>query len=141
VLGEVWRRMQWVCYAYCLMTNHYHLVVETQAGNLSKGMRQVNGVYTQRFNRGSRTRGLFLSRRLRPFWLSETFISWHWCGTWYSIQCGLIWSRVRRTGRGAAIALQSGRNQHRLENIGVHGHELLVDAISRVARDSPSFNF
>jgi putative transposase len=43
--------MQWVCYAYCLMTNHYHLVVETPAGNLSKGMRHVNGVYTQRFNR------------------------------------------------------------------------------------------
>jgi len=52
VLGEVCRRMQWVCYAYCLIPNHYHLVVETQAGHLSKGMRQVNGVYTQRFNRG-----------------------------------------------------------------------------------------
>lgn len=50
-LGKVCRRMQWVCYTYCLMTNHYHLVVETPAGNLSKGMRQVNGVYTQRFNR------------------------------------------------------------------------------------------
>lgn len=50
-LGEVCSRMQWVCYAYCLMTNHYHIVVETQASNLSKGMRHVNGVYTQRFNR------------------------------------------------------------------------------------------
>jgi len=38
------------------MTNHYHLVVETLVGNLSKGMRQVNGVYTQRFNR-RHTRG------------------------------------------------------------------------------------
>ena len=35
VLGEVCSRMQWVCYAYCLMTNHYHLVVKTPAGNLS----------------------------------------------------------------------------------------------------------
>ena len=51
VLEEVCSRMQWVCYAYCLMTNHYHLVVETPAGNLSKGMRHVNGVYTQRFHR------------------------------------------------------------------------------------------
>jgi REP element-mobilizing transposase RayT len=33
------------------MTNHYHLVVETPDGNLSKGMRHLNGVYTQRFNR------------------------------------------------------------------------------------------
>jgi DNA-directed RNA polymerase specialized sigma24 family protein len=33
------------------MTNHYHLVIETPDGNLSKGMRQLNGVYTQRSNR------------------------------------------------------------------------------------------
>jgi putative transposase len=51
VLMEVCSRMQWMCYDYCLMTNHYHIVVETQAGNLSKGMRHMNGVYTQRFNR------------------------------------------------------------------------------------------
>jgi REP-associated tyrosine transposase len=50
-LGAVCRRMQGECYAYCLMTNHYHLVVETLVGNLSQGMRQVNGVYTQCFNR------------------------------------------------------------------------------------------
>jgi putative transposase len=78
VLGEVCQRRQWVCYAYCLMTNHYRLVVETQVGNLSKGMRQVNGVYTQRFNRCHGRVGYGLSRRLRPFWLSETFISWYW---------------------------------------------------------------
>lgn len=33
------------------MTNHYHIVIETVEGNLSQGMRQLNGVYTQRFNR------------------------------------------------------------------------------------------
>jgi hypothetical protein len=33
------------------MTNHYHLLVETPDGNLSKGMRQLNGVFTQQFNR------------------------------------------------------------------------------------------
>jgi REP element-mobilizing transposase RayT len=33
------------------MTNHYHLLIETPDGNLAKGMRQFNGVYTQRFNR------------------------------------------------------------------------------------------
>ena len=37
IVGEVCSRMQWVCYAYCLMTNHYHLVVETPLGNLAKG--------------------------------------------------------------------------------------------------------
>lgn len=50
-LAEVCKRFNWVCHAYCQMTNHYHVVVETPQANLSKGMRQLNGVYTQRFNR------------------------------------------------------------------------------------------
>ncbi len=50
-LGEVVGRCGWRCHAYCLMTNHYHLVVETPRANLSAGMRHVNGLYTQRFNR------------------------------------------------------------------------------------------
>ena len=37
--------------AYCLMPNHYHLLIQTPDGNLSRFMRHVNGVYTQRFNR------------------------------------------------------------------------------------------
>lgn len=51
VLAEVAKRYNWVCHAYCLMPNHYHLVVETVEGNLSKGMQQLNGVYTQGSNR------------------------------------------------------------------------------------------
>ena len=51
VFEDVIRRMNWKCSAYCLMENHYHLLVETPDGNLSRGMRQLNGVYTQRFNR------------------------------------------------------------------------------------------
>ncbi|RBP49921.1 transposase [Arenicella xantha] len=50
VLGSVCERYNWVCHAYCLMSNHYHLLIETPDGNLSKGMRQLNGVYTQTFN-------------------------------------------------------------------------------------------
>lgn len=51
VLSEVVRDFNWAVHAYCLMDNHYHLLIETPDGNLSKGMRQLNGVYTQRFNR------------------------------------------------------------------------------------------
>jgi len=51
VLGEVCRRFNWRCHAWCQMTNHYHLVVETPDANLSRGMRQLNGVYTQYVNR------------------------------------------------------------------------------------------
>ena len=51
LFGEVCERFNWRCHAYCQMTNHYHAVVETPEANLSKGMRQLNCVYTQRFNR------------------------------------------------------------------------------------------
>ncbi|MGD9582553.1 MAG: transposase [Lysobacterales bacterium] len=51
LLGEVIGDFNWRCHAYCLMGNHYHLVVETPDGNLSKGMRQLNGVFTQASNR------------------------------------------------------------------------------------------
>ncbi len=51
ILGEVVKGWNWLCYAYCLMSNHYHLLVQTPDGNLAKGMRQLNGVYTQRSNR------------------------------------------------------------------------------------------
>ena len=44
-------RYHWLCYAYCLLDNHYHLLIETPKANLSLGMRQLNGVYTQGFNR------------------------------------------------------------------------------------------
>jgi REP element-mobilizing transposase RayT len=51
VLSLVCDRFNWVIHAFCQMTNHYHVVVETVEGNLSAGMRQLNGLYTQRFNR------------------------------------------------------------------------------------------
>ena len=51
IFGGVCERFNWRCHAWCLMDNHYHVVVETIEGNLSKGMRQLNGVYTQAYNR------------------------------------------------------------------------------------------
>ncbi|MFC1814455.1 transposase [Thermodesulfobacteriota bacterium] len=37
--------------AYCLMSNHYHLLVQTPLANISRAMRHLNGVYTQRYNK------------------------------------------------------------------------------------------
>ena len=51
ILGDVVARFRWQCHAYCLMGNHYHLMIETPEGNLTKGMRQLNGVFTQWSNR------------------------------------------------------------------------------------------
>jgi REP element-mobilizing transposase RayT len=62
-LSQVDKRYNWLCHAYCLMNNHYHLIIETPDGNLSAGMRQLNGVYTQAFNkRHNRVGHLFQGR-------------------------------------------------------------------------------
>src|SRR3990170_3925146 len=62
-LRRVNQRYHWLCHAYCLMYNHYHLLIETPDGNLSIGMRQLNGVYTQAFNkRQGRAGHLFQGR-------------------------------------------------------------------------------
>ncbi len=51
ILSKTNGRFNWLCHAHCLMNNHYHLIIETPDGNLSKGMRQLNGIYTQAYNR------------------------------------------------------------------------------------------
>ena len=50
-LGFVTERMNVLCHSYCLMGNHYHLLLETPDGNISLVIRQLNGVYAQAFNR------------------------------------------------------------------------------------------
>lgn len=64
-LGEIVTRLNWLCHAYCLMDNHYHLLIETPEGNLSRGMRQLNGVYTQRFNRRHKRVGHLFQGRFK----------------------------------------------------------------------------
>lgn len=51
LLEEIAAPLDWRCYAYCLMTNHYHLVLETPYPNLSDGMQAFAARYTQAFNR------------------------------------------------------------------------------------------
>jgi putative transposase len=51
LLSRTCERHNWLCHSYCLMSNHYHLLIETNAATLSKGMKYLNGVYTQQYNR------------------------------------------------------------------------------------------
>jgi len=51
LLREEIEQQRWLCYAWCLMDNHYHFLIETPEANLSRGMQRLNGRYTQRFNR------------------------------------------------------------------------------------------
>ena len=57
VLAQCCERFNWAIHAWCQMSNHYHLIVETVEGKLSAGMRQLNGVYTQSVNRRHRRVG------------------------------------------------------------------------------------
>ena len=52
ILARVRERCEWNCLSYCLMGNHYHLVVRTPVPNLPDGMRELGSSYAQRFNRG-----------------------------------------------------------------------------------------
>ncbi len=51
VLGHVRERFNWFVHAFRQMGNYYHILIETPYGNLSRGMRHLNGVYTQRSTR------------------------------------------------------------------------------------------
>lgn len=57
ILAHCCERFHWAIHAWCQMSNHYHLIVETAEANLSAGMRQLNGVYTQSVNRRHRRVG------------------------------------------------------------------------------------
>lgn len=65
VLDRVADRFDWRVWAYCLMDNHYHLLVETPKANLSRGMHELNGVYTQAFNRRHGRVGHLLQGRFK----------------------------------------------------------------------------
>ena len=64
-LGRVCARFQWRVWAWCLMSNHYHLLIETLEPTLSRGMREINGVYTQAFNRRHRRSGHVFQGRFK----------------------------------------------------------------------------
>lgn len=64
-LLRVNKRYHWICHAYCLMDNHCHLLIETPDGNLSLGMRQLNGMYSQAFNKRHTRTGHLLQGRHR----------------------------------------------------------------------------
>lgn len=65
ILGRTVALFRWRLHAYVLMGNHYHLLVETPEPTLSRGMRQLNGLYTQGFNRRHRRAGHLFQGRFK----------------------------------------------------------------------------
>ena len=64
-LAEAWAKTGWQVHAYCLMPNHFHLVVETPAANLVAGMKWFLGTSTSRFNRRHQLFGHLFSGRYK----------------------------------------------------------------------------
>ncbi len=70
-MEQVCERFDFVIHAFCQMGNHYHLLVETPEGNLGAGMRQLNSVYAQYFNRRHRFDGHVLQGRYKAILVDQ----------------------------------------------------------------------
>src|SRR6266511_2175352 len=71
-LGECCGKTDWQVHAWCLMPNHFHLVVETPRGNLVAGMKWFLGTYTARFNRRHKLLGHVFSGRYKALVVDGT---------------------------------------------------------------------
>jgi len=81
-LAQEVEQQRWRCPAYCLMGNHYHLLLETPEPNLARGMRRLNGAYTQSFNRRHARVGVAAGYPLRGEGLSLVVPALSRAATW-----------------------------------------------------------
>ncbi|GAB6281011.1 MAG: hypothetical protein STSR0007_11520 [Thermovirga sp.] len=65
IYADIVKRLGWITFAWCLMDNHFHIVVETPEPNLSEGMRLLNGIYTQYYNHNHDRVGHLFQGRFR----------------------------------------------------------------------------
>jgi len=74
LLDNTVSRQAWSCHAYCLMPNHFHLMIQTSAGDISTGMHGLNGAYAQWFNRRHGFDGHLFQSRFHSVLLQT---NWH----------------------------------------------------------------
>ena len=70
-LARTVERHGWLCHAYCLMTSHYHLAVETPRANLPAGMQHLNGRYASGFNERHGRHGHLFGERYRSILIED----------------------------------------------------------------------
>ena len=71
ILSESVRQFRIKIHAYSLMPNHYHLLVQTPEGNLSRAMRHINGVYTQKINKKHKYEGSLFKGRYKSILIEQ----------------------------------------------------------------------
>jgi len=71
-LGQACEKTDWQVHAYCLMANHFHLVLETPRANLVPGMKWLLGTYTMRYNRKHKLCGHLFSGRYKALPVDNT---------------------------------------------------------------------
>jgi putative transposase len=67
LLANVTRREGWRCHTFCLMPNHYHLILRTTLERLSRGFQRLNGIYAREFNEWHGRSGHLFGRRFASF--------------------------------------------------------------------------
>ena len=110
VLASTVARYRVLCHAYCLMGNHYHLLIQTPEANLSVAMRQLNGVYTQRFNRQHEWCGHVLQGRFGAQLVDGTLTCGRSAATLCSIRCRQAWSPHPAEWRWSSFRATAGEH-------------------------------
>src|SRR3954471_19856526 len=86
VLDRLVSRFRIVVHAFCLMDDDFHLLIETPEANLSKAIRQLNGVFTQTLTAATAKWGTSYTGALKPFSWIETATRWTSVVTWFSVR-------------------------------------------------------
>jgi REP element-mobilizing transposase RayT len=129
LLTATGHRNAWEIYAYCLMTTHYHVVLETRQANLGTGMQRVNSRHVRRFNDRWGRFGTLVSERYRSRRIeSEEYLSeacryvllnpvraglcehvaeWPWCGGRF-LEAAVAELDGPPAGRDVSVAQSSG---------------------------------
>ena len=79
IFSKVQKATAFVCHSYCLMSNHYHIYLETPHGNLSKVLQEVNGKYTQYYNRRYKRVGPLFQGRFKAKLVDQDSYSQQLC--------------------------------------------------------------
>jgi REP element-mobilizing transposase RayT len=134
ILGESCARFDWRCFAYCLLPDRYHLLVETRQATLARGMRQLNGRYTQAFNRRHAVGGHVFQGRYRAVMVESP--------AWLAAACRDVLRQPVERGLAAEAAAWRWSSLRALAGRLPPGHPgpdwLAVDAVLALYGDDPA---